>query len=66
MRPEGSGAPVARGLKAIALVDGEHYPEVTLAALRHIEEDLGYELPLPAGRPTGDCRSTTVTPRWKQ
>jgi cyclic 2,3-diphosphoglycerate synthetase len=44
MRPEGSGAPVARGLKAIALVDGEHYPEVTLAALRHIEEDLGYEL----------------------
>ena len=32
------------GLKAIALVDGEHYPDVTQAALAHIEDVLSYEL----------------------
>jgi cyclic 2,3-diphosphoglycerate synthase len=33
-----------RGMKAIALVDGEHYPDVTSAALAHIEDVLGYHL----------------------
>lgn len=33
-----------RGLRALALVDGEHYPDVTAGALHYIENELGYTL----------------------
>jgi len=34
----------ARHIPAIALIDGEHYPDVTLDALRSLEESRGYRL----------------------
>lgn len=30
--------------RAVALIDGEHYPDVTVAALEKIEEELSCEL----------------------